>query len=152
MGCGVFSVKKGDKGWTTAEQWTDNRLLKTKFTHACLDGTTAYGLSDGTLECVDLTEPKRLWSQPRGSRYGHGQAVRVEDCLVIQAENGEVAFVACDAKQFRLLGSIPALSSKTWNVPTIAGRYLIARNDIEACCIVCLKGARPLSDFPKLDF
>jgi len=26
----------------------------------------------------------------------------------------------------------PALSSKSWNIPSIAGRYLAVRNDVEA--------------------
>ncbi len=132
IGCGLYSLEQSEGQWLVDELWTDHRLLKTKFTHACIDGSIAYGLSDGTFECVDLNEPARLWTQPRGTRYGHGQAIRVEDCLVVQADTGEVKFVACDPLEFRELATIPALSSKTWNVPTIAGRYLLARNDIEA--------------------
>ena len=32
------------------------------------------------------------------------------------------------------LARLPALSSKTWNQPTLAGRLLLVRNDREAAC------------------
>jgi len=133
VGSGVFTVSKSaDDSWSVEEKWASHRVLKTKFTHAAVEGDVAYGLSDGTLECVDLTDGQRLWAQSRSSRYGHGHVILVGDCLVVQAEAGPVAFVAASVDEFKWLGTIDALSSKTWNVPSIAGRYLAVRNDLEA--------------------
>jgi outer membrane protein assembly factor BamB len=132
VGSGLFEIKEEQGQWDFEEIWASHRVLKTKFTHACVDGNFAYGLSDGTLECIDLESGKRLWAQPRGTRYEHGQVIRVGDCLVVQAENGTVAFVAATPEEFTVLASLPALNDKTWNVPSIAGRYLAVRNDAEA--------------------
>ena len=132
IGCGLFTVVLEGERWTVEEKWKSHRVFKTKFTHACVDGNVAYALSDGTLECVDLTRGNRLWAQSRATRYGHGQMIRVGDCLVVQAEAGNVAFVAASPDEYKELATIDALSSKSWNVPSIAGRYLAVRNDGEA--------------------
>lgn len=131
-GAAVYDVKQNSGQWSVHERWASHRVLKTKFTHACVDGDVAYGISDGTLECVRLTDGKKLWAQSRASRYGHGQTIRVGDCLVVQAEDGRVAFVAASPDSYQELSTIAALSSKTWNVPAIAGEYLAVRNDLEA--------------------
>ncbi len=131
-GSGVFEVTKTGDQWSVEERWKSAAVLKTKFTHACVDGDLAYALSDGTLECVDLIEGKKMWTQPRSSRYGHGQMLRVGDCLVVQAESGDVAFVEASPKAFREISVVSALGDKTWNVPSVAGRFLAVRNDSEA--------------------
>jgi outer membrane protein assembly factor BamB len=54
--------------------------------------------------------------------------------LVVQAEAGDVYLVRPDPKELIELGSIPALSTKTWNNPALSGRRLLVRNDREAVC------------------
>lgn len=136
-GGGAKRMRVGNPETAAAEDvvkvvWEDPRLLKTKFTHPVLDGPFAYALSDGTLTCVDLRKPKRLWMQPRGDRYRQGQLIRVEDTLVVQTEPGDVALVACDPEGFRELARLPALQDNTWNVPTIVGTLLLVRSNREA--------------------
>src|SRR6056297_326235 len=87
-------------GQQTSIVWDSRRVLKTKFTNAVVRGDFAYALSDGFLECVDLRDGSRQWRQPRSSRYGQGQVLRVEDVLLVQAEMGDVAVVACDPAAF----------------------------------------------------
>jgi outer membrane protein assembly factor BamB len=131
-GSGVFEVLVEGDGFSVQERWARPNVLKTKFTHACIAGGFAYGLSDGLLECVDVASGKRTWAQPRGDRYGHGQVILVEDVLVVQTEAGEVAFVAARSDGFEELAKLPALGGKSWNVPSVAGRYLAIRNDSQA--------------------
>jgi outer membrane protein assembly factor BamB len=45
-----------------------------------------------------------------------------------------VVLAVANPEAFEELGRLPALSSKTWNYPTLAGRYLLVRNDQEAAC------------------
>jgi outer membrane protein assembly factor BamB len=52
--------------------------------------------------------------------------------LLVQAERGEVVLLRIAASGPTRLGEIKALSSKTWNPPALAGRFLLVRNDREA--------------------
>jgi outer membrane protein assembly factor BamB len=58
----------------------------------------------------------------------------VGNLVIIQSEDGPVHLCAAKPEGFQELGKLDALSSKTWNHPTLAGRYLIVRNDREAAC------------------
>jgi outer membrane protein assembly factor BamB len=130
-GCALFRLERAADGkWTTHTVWEIGNL-KTKFTTAVLYGGFLYGLDDGILECVELTTGKRNW---KDGRYQHGQVLLAGDLLLVQAENGPVALVEPVPDGLRELGRIPALSSKTWNNPALAGRYLLVRNDQEAPC------------------
>lgn len=134
-GSALAEVAVTDEGkYEARERWSSHRILKTKFTHACVDDGVAYALSNGTLEAVSVEDAKRLWMQGRGNRYGQGQMLLADDVLVIQDEMGDVAFAAADPERYRELSRLPALSSKTWNIPTLAGRYLLVRNDEQAVC------------------
>lgn len=133
-GSAIFELQQESDGLTVTDRWKKPSLLKTKFTHACVSGDQAYGLSDGTLECVDLKAGRRLWAQSRGARYGHGQMLLVEDLLLIQAEAGNLAMVDANTERFEELATGEGLSAKSWNIPSVAGQYLLVRNDAEAIC------------------
>ncbi|MCG8650705.1 MAG: PQQ-binding-like beta-propeller repeat protein, partial [Pirellulales bacterium] len=135
-GSALVEVKAKADGLVADAVWTSTRVLKTKFTHACVDGEIAYAISNGSLEAVRVTDAQRLWQQPRRSRYQQGQILLVDDVIVVQAETGQVALVEADENQFNQWLQIPALESKTWNVPTVAGRHLIVRNDRQAICFL----------------
>ena len=134
-GSALVAVTRDEEGSFHADElWRSSRLLKTKFTHPCVDDGVAYAISNGTLQAVDVDEAERLWQQSRGDRCGQGQLILAGDTLIVQTEPGDVAFVAADPADYRELFRLPALSSKTWNIPTLAGRHLIVRNDREAIC------------------
>ncbi len=116
---------------TPTIEWSESRVLKTKFTNVLVDGAFGYALSDGALECVDLSTGAGQWKQGRSGRYGHGQMLLVEDVLLITSETGELALVAADPKELRELAKIQAIEGKTWNTPAIYGSIVIVRNGLE---------------------
>lgn len=136
-GSALVEVTANNDGELTAEAiWTSSRVLKTKFTHACVDGSIAYAINNGSLEAVNLPEGLSNWQQSRRERLGQGQLLLVDDILVGQAEAGGVVFAAADPNEYRELLRLPALEAKTWNIPTIAGRHLLVRNDRQAFCFL----------------
>ena len=133
-GSALIEITRGAK-WRAEAVWTSQRVLQTKFNHTCVRGNVGFGIGNGALQAVELSNPpKRLWLQPRRQRAGQGQAILCEDILVVQHETGEVRFVAAQESDYQELMRLPALQSKTWNIPTVAGRYLLVRNDRQAIC------------------
>ena len=137
MGCQIIQVKTGEAGSDRAtgalktETAWKGITMKTQFNSPGLRNGYVYGLDDGLLACVDATTGRRIW---KDGRFGSGQTLIVGDTVVVQNENGTVHACAASPDGFRELGQIAALSSKTWNQPAVAGRYLLVRNDREAVC------------------
>lgn len=130
----VEVTKSTDDAFVAKPVWESTRVLKTKFTHACINDNIAYALNDGTLEAIELATGKKLWTQPRSARFGQGQILLADDVIVGQAEAGEVVFVSAIANEYQELLRLPGLSAKTWNIPTLAGRRLLVRNDRQVIC------------------
>ena len=123
--------------WTVTRTWSSMKLKAKMSNYIVMDGFT-WGLNDGTLVCLDNTTGDRLWE---GERYGHGQILAVRQALgppllVIMAENGDVVLMeaAGAGSAPPELGRITALEGKTWNPHTLAGRFLLVRNDAQAAC------------------
>lgn len=133
-GSAVVAVEKNATGWSVEDVWRSNRILKTKFNHTCVSGNVGYGISNGSLQAVNLDDATAYWTQPRRYRAGQGQVVLAGDVLVMQDERGDVVLVDATTDGYNELLRIPALESKTWNIPTVAGRYLLVRNNQQAIC------------------
>lgn len=131
----LVEIKKNEAGEFSADAvWASPRVLKTKFNHPCIVDGVAYAISNGSFEAVRIEDGEQLWRQPRGSRFGQGQVLLAGDVFVAQSESGDVVFVALDENEYRELLRVPALTSKTWNIPTLAGRFLLVRNDRQVIC------------------
>ena len=127
-------ASKTPSGMTATDSWVSGRTLRTKFNHSCIAGDVAYAIDNGSLQAAEVSTGEKLWTQPRRSRLGQGQVLLVEDTLVCQAEFGDVVFVDANPDEYRELARLPALESKTWNIPTVYGRVLMVRNDRRAIC------------------
>ncbi|HPM82035.1 MAG TPA: PQQ-like beta-propeller repeat protein [Candidatus Anammoximicrobium sp.] len=132
VGAKLLQVSRnGPDQWQVAEVWSNSRVLRTKFCNVVVLGDHVYGLSDGILECVEVAGGRRVW---KAGRYAMGQILGAGDLLVVQAESGEVALVEATPAEHRELGRLAALEGKTWNNPSLYGRYLLLRNAEQAAC------------------
>ncbi|MGP8198573.1 MAG: PQQ-binding-like beta-propeller repeat protein [Limisphaerales bacterium] len=130
-GCMMLQIKAGSDGKLAATLLWKNMRMKTQFNSVAARDGFLYGLDDGLLACVDAFTGERKW---KDGRYGSGQTLLVDDLVLIQSEKGDVALAEANPDGFKELGRIPALHNKTWNHPTLAGRYLLVRNGEEAAC------------------
>ena len=128
----LLEIKPGADGkMTVASVWAGS-APRPKFSSATVFGTHAYALDEGTFCCVDLVTGERGW---REGRYGFGQQIRLgEHWMLVQAEKGFVALVKANPERLEEVSRLEALHGKTWNPPTLAGRWLLVRNDREAVC------------------
>ncbi len=58
----------------------------------------------------------------------------MDDLLLVLGEDGTVALVEASPEAYREVSRFQALVGKTWNLPALAGPYLLVRNDHEAAC------------------
>jgi outer membrane protein assembly factor BamB len=117
-----------DGSITPAFVWESPRL-KAKFTNPVLRDGFVYGLDDGVLVCMDVSNGERKW---KAGRYGHGQTLLVDDLLVVTTEDGEVVLVEATPEAHREVARLPVFDAKMWNPAALAGKYLLVRSDKEA--------------------
>jgi outer membrane protein assembly factor BamB len=122
--------KTGATKWSVKTIWDHTSLLKTKFTSAIYHQDKLFGLSDGVLECVDPNTGKRVWKK---GRYGQGQLLVVNNLLLVSTEDGRIALI--HPEQGMLIYEMPVIEGITWNIPTVAGPFLIVRNGEEIACL-----------------
>lgn len=121
---------KGDGNWEVEELWRSTRL-KTKFSSAFVIGDFAYGIDEGRLASIDLKTGDKAW---KNQKVGFGQQLLFGDTLLIQTERGPVITGPIGPDGFTETSRLEALDGMTWNIPTVAGRFLLVRNDQEAAC------------------
>ena len=138
-GCGLLRVRhEGDK-WSAAQDgYWRKKTMRCKFTSPVLFQGLVYGLDEGVLACVDPADGRQLW---KGKRYGHGQLLRSDDLLLIQAESGDLVLAEAAGERTRELGRFRALGGdKTWNCPVLAGGRAYVRNHVEMACYDLAEG------------
>jgi outer membrane protein assembly factor BamB len=122
----LLQIRQVDNTWSADERWATNRL-KPSFNDFVVHKDHIYGLDDGILTCVDLTNGARVWKR---GRYGHGQMLLLAEqgVLLILSEHGEVVLVAASQDSHNELGRFQAIEGKTWNHPALVHGRLYVRN------------------------
>lgn len=129
VGAEMLSIGPGAAGELEVELVWKSPRLKAKFAHYLEFEGHVYGLDDGVMVCLDPATGERCWKR---GRYGHGQMLLVGDLLLVQSERGELVLVEPNPEELTELARFPVIDGKTWNVHTLAGRYLLMRNEREA--------------------
>ncbi len=130
MGCTMFQITNEGGKFAAKELWSNSKM-KTQFNSVTPIGDLLFGLDDGKMACMDSKTGDRLW---KDGKFGAGQHLIVGNYALIQSEPGPVILAEVKREGFKELSSLQALSTKTWNYPTLAGRHLLVRNDREAAC------------------
>jgi outer membrane protein assembly factor BamB len=126
----MLRITRTGKTFQVETVWA-NRFLCAKFANPVASQGAIYGLSQGTMVCLDEKTGERRW---RGKYYGHGQLLLVGDVILVSSEKGYLALVSATPEHFRELARFEVFDGKTWNTPALAGRQLFLRNDEYAAC------------------
>jgi outer membrane protein assembly factor BamB len=128
-GVAMLAIKQAEGKWNAEIAWAHNKL-RAGFNDFVLHNGCLYGLDDGVLCCIDMTDGKRLWKK---GRLGHGQLLVLadQDLLLISTDKGEVILVSANRIGYEELGRFQAIEGKTWNSPVLIGRRLYLRNGEE---------------------
>jgi len=89
--------------------WKSIRM-KAKFSHLYARDGNLYGLDDGILACVNLTDGSQRWKE---GRYGHGQGLSVDDLYLLMAESGELVLLRPSPEASNELARFRVFNSKT---------------------------------------
>lgn len=130
-GAKLLQITSSNDSLEAEELWSSSRVLKTKFTNPVIHDGFAYGISDGTLECISLEDGISAWKQSRSSRFGHGHILIVEDVILASTEDGELVLVDLNPNQYVELGRFQAIEGKTWNPIALWGTKVLVRNGFE---------------------
>ena len=114
------------------EQVYKNKTMKNHFSNSVPVGKHLYGVSGqsnnsrtAVLVCMDRETGKQLWEQRGG---GFGSVAAAGKNLLYLNDKGQLAVVAADPKQFRLLSTAPVLDGQCWTAPVLANGVLYCRN------------------------
>jgi outer membrane protein assembly factor BamB len=123
-GCALVELSKDGDRFSVREVWRNNRM-KNRFSGSVLRDGVIYGLDEGILAALDAETGEIKW---KGGRYGYGQVLLAGNNLIVLTEDGDLALVRAIPDRHEELTRFPVLEGKTWNVPAIAGGYLLVRN------------------------
>jgi len=126
-------LESTDEKITATAVWSSTRVLKTKLTSPVIHDGYAYCLSNGFMECVQLSDGRQMWK--RRGRFGHGQVLGVGKHLLLHSESGELFLLEATPDEYRELGVIKTIDGVCWNTLCLTGKYLLVRSELEAACV-----------------
>jgi outer membrane protein assembly factor BamB len=123
-GAAVIELSRDADRFSVREVWRNTRM-KNRFSSSVLHEGVIYGLDESILAAIDAGTGELKW---KGGRYGYGQVLLADGRLIVLTENGDLALVRATPERHEELTRFHVLDGKTWNVPAIAGGFLLVRN------------------------
>jgi outer membrane protein assembly factor BamB len=123
-GAAVIELSKAGDAFSVREVWRNSRM-KNRFGSSVLHDGVIYGLDESILAAIDATTGDLKW---KGGRYGYGQVLLADGHLIVLTEDGDLALVRATPARHEELARFHVLDGKTWNLPAMAGGYLLVRN------------------------
>jgi outer membrane protein assembly factor BamB len=124
LGAAVLELSSSAGRFSVREVWRNSRM-KNRFASSVLHEGVIYGLDESIMAAVDAATGELKW---KGGRYGYGQLLLADGHLIVLSEDGDLALVRANPARHEEMTRFHALEGKTWNVPALAGGYLIVRN------------------------
>ncbi|MEZ6091209.1 MAG: PQQ-binding-like beta-propeller repeat protein [Pirellulaceae bacterium] len=129
----LIRLRPSDNGIEPQSVWSNGRVMRTKLTSPLVYEGYAYCISNGFMECVDLSDGQRVWK--RRGRFGHGQILRVGDKILVHSETGTLHLIDAVSDEYREYGAIDTIDGICWNNLCLYGSMLLVRSDLEAACV-----------------
>jgi outer membrane protein assembly factor BamB len=123
-GAAVIEFTKAGDTFAVREVWRNNRM-KNRFASSVLHEGVIYGLDESILAAIDANTGELKW---KGGRYGYGQLLLAGGRLIVLTEDGDLALLRATPEKHEEITRFHVLDGKTWNVPAMAGGYLLVRN------------------------
>ena len=124
IGTRCVKVQHETNGWLAKEEWKTTKFTP-KFNDMVRAGDYLYGLENGVLLCLKLSNGTVAW---KDGRYGAGQLLLAGDKLLVISEEGELACVPAKPDEYEELWKIKLAKGKAWNHPVLARGRLYFRN------------------------
>jgi outer membrane protein assembly factor BamB len=95
-----------------------------------------HGHNNGFPMCIDMRTGERLWKEQRGAGTGSAAVAYADDRLYFRYENGEMALVAAEPAEYRLISqfTLASVKGKSWPHPVIVGGRLYVRDQESLLC------------------
>jgi outer membrane protein assembly factor BamB len=127
VGAHVVQVKSEGDGFVAEEVWTSN-VMRNHFSSTLYHDGFLYGFDNATFKCVEATTGEQKWAK-RG--FGKGSLIFADGKLLVLSDRGRLALVKASSEAYEEMGSVQALTGKSWTAPVLADGRLYLRNHTE---------------------
>jgi outer membrane protein assembly factor BamB len=140
VGAGAYSITKSGDQWTTRELWRSpgDKPVANHWSTPVVKNGFLFGMfnfkeyGDGPLKCVDIATGKVMWEK---SGFGQGNVILSGDTIIALADDGQLALVAANSREYTELARAKVLDGKCWSTPVLSNGRIYARSTKEGVCL-----------------
>jgi outer membrane protein assembly factor BamB len=132
-GCALVKIISRE-GKFEAKAVYESNELECHFVSPVRYGDHLYALDERRdLTCLDLRTGKAVW---RETGFLKGSLIRIDDRLLVLGENGKLALIEANPKEYRELARArPLRDNRCWALPVVADGRLFLRDRRQVLCL-----------------